>query len=156
MLKWMIMLTLEGLIALIILYLTAFWLGFQFLIIYLLIYFSSYFHLKKTIYGAQKYNLKQSGSLTPWNDISPAKRKFLKQTKNCVIITIQKESTHSKVDAYRMTYLPLSERRPFRLPTGWALFFRLFLLSRKVSNAMINPLEDISRANIPRKTIMIS
>ena len=59
------------------------------------------------------------------------KRNLLKQITNCVIITIQKESTQSKVDAYRMTYLPLSERRPFRLPTGWALFFSLISLIEK-------------------------
>ena len=35
------------------------------------------------------------------------------------------------MDAYRMTYLPLSERRPFRLPTGWALFFSLISLIEK-------------------------
>jgi hypothetical protein len=42
-----------------------------------------------------------------------------------------KESTHSKVDAYRMLYFPLNERRPFRLQTGWALFFSLISLIEK-------------------------
>jgi hypothetical protein len=36
-----------------------------------------------------------------------------------------KKSTHSKVDAPEKSYLPLSERRPFRLPTGWAFLFPL-------------------------------
>lgn len=40
-------------------------------------------------------------------------------------MSLEKESTHSKVDAPEGGYLPLNERRPLRLPTGWALFFSL-------------------------------
>ena len=39
---------------------------------------------------------------------------------------------------------------------GGHYFFRLFLLSRKASNATINPPKDINNANIPIKTDMVS
>ena len=39
---------------------------------------------------------------------------------------------------------------------GRHFYFRLFLLSRKVSNAMMKPPKEISKAKIPRKTIIIS
>ena len=40
--------------------------------------------------------------------------------------------------------------------TGWAFYFRLFLLSRKAINATIRLPKDISKANIPIKIETIS
>ena len=74
------------------------------------------------------------------------------------IITIQRESTHSKVDAPSLGQW-LSLRTP---PILWIrqdrhFYFRLlFLLSRKASNATIKLPKDISNANIPMKIEMIS
>ena len=79
------------------------------------------------------------------------------------IITIQRESTHSKVDAPS-----LGQRMSLRTPPIlWVrqdrhFYFRLlfleelFSLSRKASNATIKLPKDISNANIPMKIEMIS
>mgnify|MGYP006878618334 CR=1 FL=1 len=69
-----------------------------------------------------------------------------------------KESTHSKVDAPKQRFIYVSLRTP---PLLWIrqeghFYLCLFLLSRKVSNATIKPPKDISKANIPRKIIIIS
>ena len=39
---------------------------------------------------------------------------------------------------------------------GRHFYFHLFLLSRKVSNAMMKPPKEINKAKIPKKTIIIS
>ena len=55
-----------------------------------------------------------------------------------------------------LIYLSMRGAHPGCRRGGHYFFAYLFLLSRKVSNAMIIPPEDISKANIPRKIIMIS
>lgn len=76
-----------------------------------------------------------------------------------VIITIDKESTHSKVDAPEMVVAYLSVRGAHSgCRRGGHYFLRLFFLSlsRKVSNATIKLPKEISRANIPIMTIIVS
>ena len=67
-----------------------------------------------------------------------------------------RKSTHSKVDATQEGYMSLWTPPILCVRQDRHFYFRLFLLSRKVSNAMSKPPKDISNANIPRKTIMVS
>jgi len=73
--------------------------------------------------------------------------------KKCV--TIKTESTHSKVDAYRVVnYLSMRGASPvFR--QGRHFFYLLFVL-KKASNARIKLPKDISKAKIPMKIEIIS
>jgi hypothetical protein len=69
---------------------------------------------------------------------------------SCYIV--HKKSTHSKVDAPEKNgYLPLSERRPFRLPTGWALFFSLVSLIEKGKQCHNQTTKGYQQANNPYK-----
>ena len=67
-----------------------------------------------------------------------------------------RKSTHSKVDATQDGLMSLRTPPILCVRQDRHFYFRLFLLSRKVSNAMSKPPKDISNANIPRKTIMVS
>ena len=72
------------------------------------------------------------------------------------IINLQKESTHSKVDAPKVELIVLTD---VAYPVGRQdrhFYFRLFLLSRKASNAINKLPKDFSKANTPIKTEMIS
>jgi hypothetical protein len=46
-------------------------------------------------------------------------------------------------------YLPLSERRPFRLQTGWALFFSLVSLIEKGKQCNNQTAKGYQQANNP-------
>jgi hypothetical protein len=46
-------------------------------------------------------------------------------------------------------YIPLSERCPFRLPTGWALFFSLFSLIEKGKQCNNQTTKGYQQANNP-------
>ena len=66
------------------------------------------------------------------------------------------ESTHSKVDAPSgVNYLLLRGASPVCRQERH-FYFRLFLFSRKVSNAMSKPPKDVNKDNIPKKTIIVS
>ena len=69
---------------------------------------------------------------------------------------LQKESTHSKVDAPKKGLNVFTDTA---YPVGRQdrhFYFRSFLLSRKASNAINKLPKDNSRANTPIKTEMIS
>ena len=68
---------------------------------------------------------------------------FLKSLTNYDILNIRKAPTPKWM--LPEGYLPLTERCPFRLQTGWAFYFSLFLLSRKVSNAITKLPKAISK-----------
>lgn len=83
-------------------------------------------------------------------------KKCLKTTGNDVIMYIQRESTHSKVDAPIRNQMSL-----WTPPLLWTrqerhYFLCLFLLLRKASNAITKLPKAISKANIPMKIEIIS
>ena len=81
---------------------------------------------------------------------------YLQYIQHNVNIFIEMESTHSKVDApSEATYLLLRGASPVCRQERH-FYFRLFLFSRKVSNAMSKPPKDVNKDNIPKKTIIVS
>ena len=74
-----------------------------------------------------------------------------------LIYNEHRKSTHSKADAPEDGFIWPSVRAAHPVGRrGGHFYFRLFLLSRKASNAMSIPPKEISKPMTPRKTIMIS
>lgn len=61
-----------------------------------------------------------------------------------------------KVDAPKYAFSLMSTALPVCRQVRHFYFFLLFLLSRKVRNAIIKLPKDINKANIPMKIVMIS
>ena len=81
---------------------------------------------------------------------------YLQYIQHNVNMFIEVESTHSKVDAPSgFIYLLLRGASPVCRQERH-FYFRLFLFSRKVSNAMSKPPKDVNKDNIPKKTIIVS
>jgi len=72
------------------------------------------------------------------------------------IIKLQKKSTHSKVDAPKKGLDVFTDTAYPVCRQDRHFYFRLFLLSRKASNAINILPKDISKANTPIKTEIIS
>ena len=88
--------------------------------------------------------------------VSWHRRNSLNALTNCDILNIRKAPTPKWMLPKRLIYLSLRGAHSV-CRRGGHYFFRFFLsLSRKVSNAIIKPPEDTSRASIPKITIMIS
>ena len=78
-------------------------------------------------------------------------RRFFKEGKAFVV----KAFDYAAVEFPKVSLSSYSEA-PVLVTTGRAFYLRLFLLSRKASNATIKLPKDISKANIPMKIVMIS
>lgn len=83
------------------------------------------------------------------------------------ILNIKKDTCWNRCLSVRIVSIPKVDAPKYAfcsyehsltcLPTGKAFyFFLLFLLSRKVRNAIIKLPKDINKANIPMKIVMIS